>query len=244
LPITGASPKEQLKPAPFKKVFIRDFSMRHLVLRATCRCACLFQAYPMSMHEFNPLHGIHAGTCPSFSTAISSVLMSTMVEPPMRLPLMPHGAQLALYEPDIPQNTGTLLRLAACLDFPVHLIEPAGFDASDRNLKRAGLDYLPHVMLHRHLSFAHFEAWRKEQGHRLLLATTHGAVAYTDFVFLSGDLVLLGRESAGVPAPVHAAADHRLVIPLKPGLRSINIALAGAMLMGEALRQLNAFPEQ
>lgn len=165
-----------------------------------------------------------------------------MVEPLSSAPVAASCPQLALYEPDIPQNTGTLLRLAACLDFPVHLIEPAGFDASDRNLKRAGLDYLPHVALHRHLSFSHFEAWRKAEGHRLLLATTHGAVAYTDFAFASGDIVLLGRESAGVPAPVHDAADHRLVIPLKPGLRSINIALAGAMMMGEALRQLKAFP--
>jgi tRNA (cytidine/uridine-2'-O-)-methyltransferase len=151
--------------------------------------------------------------------------------------------RLALYEPDIPQNAGTLFRLAACLAIPVDLIEPAGFDASDRNLKRAGLDYLHAVTIRRHLSFAHFDAWRREAGHRLVLATTHGATRHIDFTFRPGDIILLGRESAGVPEAVHAIADARIAIPMQPGLRSINIAVAGGIMVAEALRQLDGFPQ-
>lgn len=150
--------------------------------------------------------------------------------------------RLALYEPDIPQNAGTLMRLAACLDLDLDLIEPAGFDASDRNLKRAGLDYLAHLRLKRHRSFSQFEEWRKAMGHRLVLATTKGAVAHHGFAFRPGDIILLGRESAGVPELVHDAADTRVAIPLKSGLRSLNIAVAGAILVGEALRQLDLYP--
>ncbi len=150
--------------------------------------------------------------------------------------------RLALYEPDIPQNAGTLLRLAACMGIPVDLIEPAGFDASDRNLRRAGLDYLDHVHIERHLNFAHFELWRLQSGARLVLATTHGAENAYAFTFRRGDILMLGRESAGVPPQVHAAADGRIALPLAPGLRSLNIAVAGAMLVGEALRQLDALP--
>jgi tRNA (cytidine/uridine-2'-O-)-methyltransferase len=149
--------------------------------------------------------------------------------------------RLALFEPDIPQNAGTILRLGACLGVSIELIEPAGFDASDRNLQRAGLDYLPHVDLRRHLSFAHFEAWRRESGHRLVLATTHGAVRHVDFRFATGDIILLGRESAGVPEAVHTASDARIAIPLQKGLRSLNVAVSAAMLIGEALRQLDGF---
>lgn len=152
-----------------------------------------------------------------------------------------HGLRIALFEPDIPQNAGTLMRLAACFDLDLDLIEPAGFDASDRNLRRAGLDYLTHLRLTRHLSFAHFEAWRKEIGHRLVLATTKAAEAYHLFRFEPGDIILLGRESAGVPEFVHEAADARVLIPLKPGLRSLNVAVAGAILTGEAMRQLDLF---
>jgi tRNA (cytidine/uridine-2'-O-)-methyltransferase len=149
--------------------------------------------------------------------------------------------RLALFEPDIPQNTGTILRLCACLGVPVDLIEPAGFDASDRNLRRAGLDYLPHVTLNRHLSFPHFEAWRREKRARLVLASTHGTVRHVDFAFLPDDIILLGRESAGVPLQVHSAADACIAIPLQPGLRSLNVAVSAAMLIGEALRQLDGF---
>lgn len=153
----------------------------------------------------------------------------------------PQGLRIALFEPDIPQNAGTLMRLAACLDLDLDLIEPAGFDASDRNLRRAGLDYLAHLRLRRHLSFAHFEEWRRENGHRLVLATTKGAVAHHQFRFASGDIILLGRESAGVPDHVHAAADARILIRIRAGLRSLNVAVAGAILAGEAMRQLDLF---
>jgi tRNA (cytidine/uridine-2'-O-)-methyltransferase len=152
------------------------------------------------------------------------------------------GLRIALYEPDIPQNAGTLMRLAACFDLDLDLIEPAGFDASDRNLRRAGLDYLGHLRLTRHLSFAYFDAWRKQQRHRLVLATTRGAVAHHRFRFEPGDIILLGRESAGVPDFVHETADARILIPLQPGLRSLNVAVAGAIMVGEAMRQLDLFP--
>ena len=148
--------------------------------------------------------------------------------------------RLALYEPDIPQNTGTILRLAACLGVPVDLIGPAGFDSSDRALRRAGLDYLEHVELARHASFAAFEAARRSAGARLLLLSTRGDTVYTSFTFRRADTLLLGRESAGVPPPVHAAADARLRIPMRAGLRSLNIAVAAAMVLGEALRQTDA----
>lgn len=150
--------------------------------------------------------------------------------------------QLALYQPDIPQNTGTILRLAACLAVPVHIIEPAGFDASDRALKRAGLDYLEHVALTRHVSFAEFEAWRRAASVRLVLLTTRGDTPYTAFAFRATDVLLLGRESAGVPEAVHDVADARLRVPMAPGLRSLNVAAAAAMVLGEALRQTAGFP--
>jgi tRNA (cytidine/uridine-2'-O-)-methyltransferase len=160
----------------------------------------------------------------------------------MEISLEPADLRLALYEPDIPQNAGTLFRLGACLGVPVDLIEPAGFDASDRNLRRAGLDYLQAATIQRHLSFAHFDTWRRQRGARLVLGTTRGAMRHTDFRFQNGDIILLGRESAGVPDAVHAAADERICIPIRAGLRSLNIAVAGAILIGEALRQLDGFP--
>jgi tRNA (cytidine/uridine-2'-O-)-methyltransferase len=149
--------------------------------------------------------------------------------------------RLALYQPDIPQNTGTMLRLAACLGVPVEIIEPAGFDVSDRHLRRAGLDYLERAAITRHVSWRAFEQWRAERGFRLLLATTKGALPYTEFAFNADDVILVGRESAGVPDDVHRAADACLVIPMRPGLRSLNVAVAAAMLLGEALRQTGAF---
>ena len=150
--------------------------------------------------------------------------------------------RLALYEPDIPQNTGTMLRLAACLGVPVDVIGPTGFDITDKALKRAALDYIAHVDLQRHASFAAFETVRRARGGRLVLLTTHGETAYTDFAFRPGDTLLLGRESAGVPPAVHDLADARLRIPIQPGLRSLNVALAAAMVLGEALRQTGARP--
>jgi tRNA (cytidine/uridine-2'-O-)-methyltransferase len=150
--------------------------------------------------------------------------------------------QLALFQPDIPQNTGTLVRLGACLAVPVHIIGPAGFDASDRGFKRAGLDYLDKATIVRHVSWAAFDEWRRGAGGRLVLLTTTAIRVYTDFAFRPDDVILLGRETSGVPAYVHDAADARLVIPMAPGLRSINVALAGAMVLGEALRQTGSFP--
>ncbi|WP_337268966.1 tRNA (cytidine(34)-2'-O)-methyltransferase [Oryzifoliimicrobium ureilyticus] len=145
--------------------------------------------------------------------------------------------RIALYQPDIPGNTGTILRLAACMGCAVDIIEPAGFDISDRNLKRAGMDYISAAMLIRHVNFEHFNAWRTKEGHRLVLATTKAAERYTDFTFRDGDTLLFGRESAGVPDEVHEMADARIVIPMQPGLRSINLAVSAAMVLGEAMRQ-------
>lgn len=144
---------------------------------------------------------------------------------------------IALYQPDIAGNTGTVMRLAACLGLTVEVIEPAGFDLSDRNLRRSGMDYLASVALRRHLDWNHFEAWRRENGRRLVLASTRAAVRYTDFGYRPGDLLLFGRESAGVPDHVHEAADARVLIPMQPGQRSINVAMSAAMIAGEALRQ-------
>lgn len=150
--------------------------------------------------------------------------------------------RLALFEPDIPQNAGTLFRLGACMAVPVDLIEPAGFDASDRAMRRAAMDYLPYAEIMRHLSFTMFDEARRAAGRRLVLATAHDGVPLPAFGFAPGDIVLLGRESAGVPDAVRAAAEAAVTIPLAPGLRSLNVAVAGAMLVGEALRQLDAFP--
>jgi tRNA (cytidine/uridine-2'-O-)-methyltransferase len=146
--------------------------------------------------------------------------------------------RLALYQPDIPQNTGTLLRMAACLGLAVEIIEPAGFDVSDRHLRRSGLDYLDHVPITRHRSWNAFEAWRQEHRIRLVLATTTGALPYTEFPFRDGDCVMMGRESAGVPAAVHDAADARVFVRMRAGMRSLNVAVSAAMIMGEALRQV------
>lgn len=150
--------------------------------------------------------------------------------------------QLALFQPDIPQNTGTILRLGACLGVPVHIIEPAGFDASDRALKRAALDYLEHVQIQRHTSFEAFETWRGQMGGRLILLTTKTDLAFTDFEFERNDILLLGRESAGVTDDVHEKADVTVVVPIASGLRSLNVATAASMVLGEALRQTDGFP--
>ncbi|MDQ0320549.1 tRNA (cytidine/uridine-2'-O-)-methyltransferase [Pararhizobium capsulatum DSM 1112] len=146
--------------------------------------------------------------------------------------------RIALYQPDIPGNTGTILRLAACLGLGVDIIEPAGFDLSDRNMKRAGMDYIASVTLTRHVNWEQFESWRKSEGRRLILASTKAAVTYTTLAFQPGDILLFGRESAGVPDPVHDAADHRVIIPMVGGQRSLNVAMSVAMITGEALRQL------
>jgi tRNA (cytidine/uridine-2'-O-)-methyltransferase len=148
--------------------------------------------------------------------------------------------QIALFQPDIPQNTGTILRLCACMEAVAHIIEPAGFPVSDRNFRRAGMDYLDQVTLMRHDSWSKFEQWRNERNYRLILFTTKGATSYLDYQYGLNDVLLFGRETAGVPDEVAAAADARLVIPIKQGLRSLNIAIAAAMALGEALRQTSA----
>lgn len=146
--------------------------------------------------------------------------------------------RIALYQPDIPGNTGTILRMAACFGIGIDVIEPAGFDISDRSLKRAGMDYLEQAALTRHANWEAFQEWRLGEKRRLLLFSTKAATRYTDFSFETGDILLLGRESAGVPENVHQAADARLIIPMVPGGRSLNLALSAAIATGEALRQL------
>ncbi|TJW15472.1 MAG: tRNA (cytidine(34)-2'-O)-methyltransferase [Mesorhizobium sp.] len=146
--------------------------------------------------------------------------------------------RIALYQPDIAGNTGTILRFAACLGLGVDIIEPAGFPLSDRTLKRAGMDYLEMAALTRHVDWNAFEDWRRSSARRLVLLSTKAATAYTGFAFAAGDVLLFGRESAGVPDPVYEAADARLTIPMQPDARSINVALSVAMVMGEAIRQL------
>jgi len=149
--------------------------------------------------------------------------------------------RIALYQPDIAQNAGTILRLGACLGVAVDIIQPAGFDMTDRRLKRAGLDYLGKAEIARHASFADFEAVRREGGSRLILLTTQGGTPYTSFAFRASDTLLFGRESGGVAEAVHQTADARLRIPMRAGLRSLNVAVAAAMVLGEALRQTGGF---
>ena len=145
--------------------------------------------------------------------------------------------RIALYEPDIPQNAGTILRLAACLGAEAHIIEPAGFPVTDRAFRRAGMDYLDQVSITRHPGWDDFDQWRRGNSCRLILFTTRGGVSYLEHAYRPDDVLLFGRESAGVPDRVHEAADARLTIPIRPGLRSLNVAVACAMALGEAMRQ-------
>lgn len=151
--------------------------------------------------------------------------------------------RLALYQPDIPQNTGTLIRLAACFDIGVDIIEPCGFVLSEARFRRAGMDYLDWARITRHASWeVYCDSHRRDSTGRLVLLTTKATHSHIDFAFAPTDTIMLGRESAGVPENVHSAVDARLRIPLKPGLRSLNVAMAGAMVVGEALRQTRGFP--
>jgi tRNA (cytidine/uridine-2'-O-)-methyltransferase len=161
------------------------------------------------------------------------------MDPISRIDMSSHPLRIALYQPDIPGNTGTILRLAACLGLPVDIIEPAGFDLSDKNLKRAGMDYIASVTLTRHVSWDRFEETRLAEGRRLVLASTKAAETYTRFRFLPGDTLLFGRESAGVPDHVHNKADGRIIIPMIKGQRSLNVAMSVAMIAGEAIRQVS-----
>jgi tRNA (cytidine/uridine-2'-O-)-methyltransferase len=148
--------------------------------------------------------------------------------------------RLALYQPDIPQNTGAMLRLAACFGLGVDVILPAGFIFDDKRMRRAGMDYIDRVEIARHSAWAAYLESRNGTKGRLVLLTTKGDRTYTDFTFAPEDTLLVGRESGGVPPEVAAAADARLVIPMRPGLRSLNVAMAAAIVTAEAMRQLNA----
>ncbi len=148
--------------------------------------------------------------------------------------------RLALYEPDIPQNTGTLMRLCACLNIPLDIIEPCGFLLTDKNLKRAGMDYLEHLRLARHASWRAFQETNPSA--RRVLLTTKAAQSFVDFRFQKDDILIAGRESAGVPDEVHEAVGARLVVPMVKGVRSLNVAVATAMVLSEALRQTGMFP--
>lgn len=147
----------------------------------------------------------------------------------------PHSLRLALYQPDIPQNTGTLMRLCACLGVAMDVIEPCGFVLSDKNLRRAGMDYLDRLNWKRHADWAAFQA---QKSGRVIILSTQASENYTDFIFQNSDILLLGRESSGLPQAVHDSADARVIIPMQAGMRSLNVAIAGAMVLGEALRQI------
>jgi tRNA (cytidine/uridine-2'-O-)-methyltransferase len=154
--------------------------------------------------------------------------------------------RLALFQPDIPQNTGTLLRLGACLDLPLDIIEPCGFIFNEKAMKRAGMDYLNLASYRRHNSwqdFLDYRASHPEEYGRIVLMTTKSQTPYTDFKFESNDIILMGRESAGVPESVHNICDARLTIPMNQNARSINVAISAVMVIGEALRQTNLFPK-
>src|ERR1700728_3190631 len=146
--------------------------------------------------------------------------------------------RIALYEPDIPQNTGTMLRLCACLGVEAQLIGPAGFPTSDRAFRRAGMDYLDAVALTRHGSWREFDGWRRREGHRLVLFTTAASMPYLDYRFETDDILLFGRESAGGAQHGDATRHARLLIPMRPGLRSLHVAIAAAMAAGGELRQV------
>lgn len=154
--------------------------------------------------------------------------------------------RIALFQPDIPQNTGTLLRLGACLNVELDIIEPCGFIFSERTLKRSGMDYLDMVKYRRHASWQDFLQYRQEHPEeygRIVLLSTHATEPYYNFEFCPNDIILMGRESAGVPEDVHHFADARLLIPMNEKARSINVAVSAVMVVGEALRQTNGFPE-
>lgn len=150
--------------------------------------------------------------------------------------------RLALFQPDIPQNAGTMIRMAACLGVGVDIIEPAGFPTANRDFLRAGMDYLDLAEVARHASWPAFERWRRTAGHRLVLVETGPGTTHTDFAFLPGDILLFGRESAGTPPEVAAVCDAHVTISMRPGLRSLNVALAAAIVLGEALRQTGGYP--
>ncbi len=149
--------------------------------------------------------------------------------------------ELALYQPDIAQNTGTLLRLGACLGVALHIIHPTGFPFSARAVKRGALDYLEHARFTEHDSYGHFDNWRRASGRRLVLLTTKAGLSAYDARYFAHDVIMLGRESVGVPDAVAQQADLRVRIPMRQEMRSLNVAVAGSLVLGEALRQTHGF---
>jgi tRNA (cytidine/uridine-2'-O-)-methyltransferase len=162
-----------------------------------------------------------------------------LIEPRRMAPSL----RLALYQPDIPPNTGTLLRTAACFGIGVDIIEPCGFPVSDKALKRAGMDYLALADVTRHMDWAAFAAWRQASGRRLILVETSGTRAHTEFAYMPTDILMLGRETLGTPDDVAATCDAMVRIPMVAGARSLNVAIAGAVVLGEALRQTGGYPQ-
>ena len=148
--------------------------------------------------------------------------------------------RIALYQPDIPQNTGNIFRLGACLGISVDIIEPTGFIFDDKKFKRSVMDYIDHIDYERHIDWQHFYDWSQEKKYRLILMTTKSRQSFYKFKFHSSDVLLFGRESAGVPDNVHQIVNHRLTIPMKKGLRSINLSSSVALVLGEGLRQTNS----
>ena len=147
--------------------------------------------------------------------------------------------RIALYQPDIPQNTGNIFRLGACLGVSVDIIEPTGFIFNDKRFKRSAMDYLDHIDYKRHIDWQHFYDWAKDNEFRLILMTTKSKKSLYSFEFHPSDILLFGRESAGVPENIHNIVDHRLTIPMKNGVRSINLSSSVALVLGEGLRQTN-----
>ena len=148
--------------------------------------------------------------------------------------------RIALYQPDIPQNTGNIFRLGACLGVSVDIIEPTGFIFDDKKFKRSAMDYINHIDYKKHIDWQQFYNWSQEKKYRLILMTTKARQSFYEFEFHSSDILLFGRESAGVPDNIHQIVDHRLTIPMKEGVRSINLSSSVALVLGEGLRQTNS----
>ncbi len=151
---------------------------------------------------------------------------------------------LALYQPDIPQNTGTMLRMAACLGMDVDIIEPAGFPVSDRDFRRSGMDYVDQVLIRRHMSWEAFTDYSEGTNRRLVLLSTKAQQSHVEFTFKNGDVLIVGRESAGVPLSVHEHVMAKIKIPMAKDMRSLNVAISAALVCGEALRQIDAWPKK
>ena len=149
--------------------------------------------------------------------------------------------RIALYQPDIPQNTGNILRLAACLGLSVDIIEPTGYIFDDKRFKRSSMDYINHVDYKKYIDWDSFYKWSKEQHFRLILLTTKSQKKYYEYQYKNNDILLFGRESAGVPKKIHQCVNERLLIPMQKGLRSLNVSSAASIVAGEALRQLNIY---